>query len=157
MILTLGGNARPTSTRHTPFVPPPPNKAEAMHFLPQQRIVHITNPSNRSRDPTPASVSPINRPPKTVRSISTRNFLSALLSSEGFSERQLRRKTAQKVRRLRITFLDRSMASDVDKPIPANSVVLDFLDLCYEQLARRRNWLCFCHGVWSGVELTHLC
>ena len=131
--------------------------AEARRFRPQRQINHITTPSNRSRDPTPASVSPLNGPPKTVRHVCLRYFLLALFSPKGFSERQLWTTIAKTIRRLRITFLDRSMASDVDKPIPASSVVLDFSELCYEQLARRRNWLCFCHDVWSGVELTHLC
>ena len=101
------GTLKPASTWHTMFVHPPPTMTEARRFCPQQRIVHITTPSNCSRDPTSESVSPPNGPSKTVQSISTRHLLFALSSSEGFSERQLRTTIAKTIRRLRITFLNR--------------------------------------------------
>ena len=132
--------------------------AEARRVRPQQRIVHITTPSNRSRNLTPASVSPLNGSPKNVQSDQLKFFIFALSSSEVFPKRQLRTTIAKTIRRLRITCLDRLMASGVQESIPVSDFIVDLLALCDGRLARGRKRQFFRHGVWSGsgVELTNL-
>ena len=137
-----------------PPLPPPPTMAEARRFRPQQRIVHIITPSNQSWDPTPASVSPLNGPPKTVQSVRLPAFIFALSSSEGLPKRQLRMTIANTIRKLRMICLDRSMANGVDEPITPRDFVFDLLASCNGRLAWGRKRQFFRHGVWSesGVK-----